>query len=207
MEMLTEIINDVLNHLNIGVVLFDSSGSEITRNSALKEISKRNKKLRFKDSTSFEIYHENVQFQKALDDSFSYNFNVHKTPYQRTLSLYAGKGKKAGVYIRRYDFNSCQSFDGEDIVVDDFFVAVFISDYRPIKPDPGSFKDLFRLTPTESRLVMNLMGGMNVRQAAEAGGVTPQTARNYLKSVFSKTGAHTQADLCKTILSSVVILI
>jgi DNA-binding CsgD family transcriptional regulator len=53
----------------------------------------------------------------------------------------------------------------------------------------------FGLTPAETRLALALANGMGLRDAAERNGVRLSTARVQLKSIFSKTETHRQAEL------------
>jgi len=64
----------------------------------------------------------------------------------------------------------------------------------------GAFEDSFHLTPTEGRLVVHLVQGASLKSSAEALGVTYETARTVLKSVFQKTGTHRQAELVLRVL-------
>jgi DNA-binding CsgD family transcriptional regulator len=56
---------------------------------------------------------------------------------------------------------------------------------------------LFDLTPAEAALARRLMQGETLRSIAGSRGVSFDTLRTQLKSVFSKTGAHRQASLVK----------
>jgi len=53
----------------------------------------------------------------------------------------------------------------------------------------------FALSPAEARLVAHLFAGASLRSSAKALGVTYETVRGHLKSVFQKTGTHRQAEL------------
>lgn len=64
--------------------------------------------------------------------------------------------------------------------------------------------DLFGLLPSEARLAWALARGMSIAQAAEDLGLTIETARTYSKKIYAKTGAGGQADLVRTILTSVL---
>jgi DNA-binding CsgD family transcriptional regulator len=63
---------------------------------------------------------------------------------------------------------------------------------------------IYGLTATESRLAGELVSGYTVAEAAERIHVQPQTARAYLKSIFTKTKTHRQAELVRVMLSSVM---
>jgi len=70
-------------------------------------------------------------------------------------------------------------------------------------PKPDLIASLFGLTVSESRLAAAMAQGLSLDEAAVECGVTKSTARTYLKSIFSKTGATRQAELVRKILLSV----
>ncbi|MCJ9699926.1 MULTISPECIES: helix-turn-helix transcriptional regulator [unclassified Bradyrhizobium] len=64
-----------------------------------------------------------------------------------------------------------------------------------VAPDPVLIGQAFDLTPAESRLTALLATGASLASAAEHLRISRETARNHLKSIFSKTGAHRQSEL------------
>jgi DNA-binding CsgD family transcriptional regulator len=66
--------------------------------------------------------------------------------------------------------------------------------------------ELFGLSPSEARLAIAISRGRSIAEAAEEIGVTIETARNYSKRIYAKTGVRGQADLVRLILASVVAL-
>ncbi|MBX7483440.1 helix-turn-helix transcriptional regulator [Qipengyuania sp. 6D47A] len=66
--------------------------------------------------------------------------------------------------------------------------------------------DLFDLTPAEARLAWSLAQGLTIAEAAEAHGLTVETARYYSKRIYAKTGARGQVDLVRNILTGVLAL-
>jgi DNA-binding CsgD family transcriptional regulator len=64
-----------------------------------------------------------------------------------------------------------------------------------IRPDPAVLRQLFGLTPTESKVASIISTGASPEEAAEELGVAIVTARNHLKSIFAKTGTHRQSEL------------
>ncbi len=70
-------------------------------------------------------------------------------------------------------------------------------------PKPDLIASLFGLTVSESRLAAAMAQGLSLDESAVECGVTKSTARTYLKSIFSKTGATRQAELVRQILLSV----
>jgi DNA-binding CsgD family transcriptional regulator len=74
--------------------------------------------------------------------------------------------------------------------------AVFIT--QPADPAPediGAVAAAFQLTPAEARMLEHLACGSTLGEAAEALGVSGNTARTHLAHIFSKTGVSRQAEL------------
>jgi hypothetical protein len=66
--------------------------------------------------------------------------------------------------------------------------------------------DLFALTPSEARLAWAMAQGLSIADCAAELGLTVETARNYSKKIYAKTGARGQSDLVRHILTSVLAL-
>ena len=66
---------------------------------------------------------------------------------------------------------------------------------------PGELEALYGLTAAEARTVRCLAGGASVAESAEALGVTRHTIRFNLKRAFAKTGARSQAQLVRMVVS------
>ena len=61
----------------------------------------------------------------------------------------------------------------------------------------GELSQLFGLTAAERVLAEHILSGDSVSDAQVALGVTANTVRTHLKSIYRKTGAHNQADLVR----------
>jgi len=61
----------------------------------------------------------------------------------------------------------------------------------------GSFADAYHLTAAETRLIGLLSGGRGLFQAAQELGITKNTARTHMRHIYSKVGAHRQADIIR----------
>ncbi len=66
--------------------------------------------------------------------------------------------------------------------------------------------DLFGLLPSEARLAWAIAQGRTIAQAARDLGITVETARNYSKKIYAKTGSRGQVELVRTILTGVLAL-
>ena len=67
-------------------------------------------------------------------------------------------------------------------------------------------EDLFDLTPSEARLAWSMAQGLSIAEAASEHGLTVETARNYSKKIYAKTGARGQVDLVRHVLTGVLAL-
>ena len=64
-----------------------------------------------------------------------------------------------------------------------------------ICPPETTLMQLFRLTNGEARFVRMLVHRRSLQKASQALAISPETARRHLKSVFEKTGTHSQSEL------------
>ena len=67
-------------------------------------------------------------------------------------------------------------------------------------------RELFGLSRTEAGLALALSRGRRIAEAAGDLGITVETARNYSKQLYAKTGARGQADLVRLVMASVVMI-
>ena len=66
-------------------------------------------------------------------------------------------------------------------------------------PTPALLIDVFGVTPAEARLTLKLIDGLSLTAAAEALGISRNTARTQLSSVFNKTNLNSQTQLVKLV--------
>ncbi len=81
--------------------------------------------------------------------------------------------------------------------------VIFISDPdRSAELPADLLSRSYGLTPAEARLATILFEGRSLKEAADLSGVTHNTAKSQLKSVFSKTQVQRQGQLIKLLLNS-----
>ena len=66
---------------------------------------------------------------------------------------------------------------------------------RSASPAPSLLQALFDLTPAEARTASQITEGKSIEQISSATGISHNTIRTHLKSVFQKTGVERQAEL------------
>ena len=83
-------------------------------------------------------------------------------------------------------------------------VAVFISDPDQVSLAPAQvIGRLFGFTPAEAALAMLLANGLTLDEASAELGVSRNTTRTHLRSLFARTGVSRQTMLVRLILKSV----
>lgn len=88
-----------------------------------------------------------------------------------------------------------QSFQG-------IAAIAFVNDpLRSNRPAEAVLRTLYGLTPAESRVALLLSDGHAPREIAGLIGVTDNTVRSQIKSIFSKTGVRRQGELIRLLLS------
>ena len=83
--------------------------------------------------------------------------------------------------------------------------ALFVTEAaggNPTGIPPEAVARLFGLTPAEARLLVALIDGLNLDEAAARFEVSKNTLRNQLNQIFRKTGVSKQSELVRMILSS-----
>jgi DNA-binding CsgD family transcriptional regulator len=81
-------------------------------------------------------------------------------------------------------------------------VAFVIDPLRRERPAEEVLRALYGLTPAECRVALLLGDGHAPRKIANMVGVTDNTVRSQIKSVFSKTGVKRQGELIRLLLSN-----
>lgn len=73
---------------------------------------------------------------------------------------------------------------------------------RPAQLDTDFFTAAFKLTAAEARALAGIVSGRSIDEMAAAAGVSRETIRSQLKSLYVKTGASAQIDLVRLAQSS-----
>jgi DNA-binding CsgD family transcriptional regulator len=81
--------------------------------------------------------------------------------------------------------------------------ALFITDPEEgAALDSRALHELFGLTPAEIRLSTALVKGKSVAEYAHEAAISSNTARTYVKRIYSKTGVRRQSELVRLLLKS-----
>lgn len=81
--------------------------------------------------------------------------------------------------------------------------AIFVRDLGNTAPFPAElFVRRYAITPAEARVMMLLVQGMSLADAAGTLGISMPTAKTHLAHLFEKTGTSRQADLVRLAMSA-----
>lgn len=81
--------------------------------------------------------------------------------------------------------------------------AVLLNELEPGRPAAGRpIADAFGLTPREISVLMTMIQGLSVSEAAEALGISVSTARTHVQNLFEKTGTSRQAELVRVVMQA-----
>jgi DNA-binding CsgD family transcriptional regulator len=80
-------------------------------------------------------------------------------------------------------------------------VAFLIDPVRRDRPNSEVLRAMFGLTPAECRVALLLADGHTPRLIAQMVGVTDNTVRSQIKSIYSKTAVRRQSELVRLLLS------
>jgi DNA-binding CsgD family transcriptional regulator len=81
--------------------------------------------------------------------------------------------------------------------------VAFVHDpLRSQRPPQEVLRTLYGLTPAECRVALLLADGHAPRKIADMVGVTDNTVRSQIKSIFAKTGVKRQAELIRLLLNN-----
>lgn len=79
--------------------------------------------------------------------------------------------------------------------------AIFITEPHRVAPPLEALARLFDLTPSEVRVLAEIVGGRNRKEAAAALGVADSTVKSHLDRLFAKTGTSDQPSLFQLVTS------
>jgi DNA-binding CsgD family transcriptional regulator len=72
---------------------------------------------------------------------------------------------------------------------------------QELSVDPADLRQLYDLTAAEAELAASLARGLSLEEAAARRGISYETARTQLKSLFQKTGCRKQSQLVALLLN------
>ena len=203
-ERRRRIAEHVLETSGVGVILVDSTGAIITINAAAHSILANTRVLGIRDGRLHAVRQSDQQLlrthirQKAeeqaahdADPGCYAAFALLRDDHPLPVTVMVRPGPPFGPVsapLRRT-------------------ATIILRDpARRLRLAAPDLEQLFDLSPAEARLARLLADGMSTEEAALQLGVSRNTVRSQLQSVFAKTGTNRQGDLVRLLLSSTATL-
>lgn len=189
---------ETMNLLPTGVLLLDERRQVVLRNRGLDRILELDDGLRLdRHGPSAEDARENASLQGLIADAMDAKSGGGSVA-TGFLAVSRPSGKKSFAVM------VAPLLDEASSIVRDAAVAIFVADPAAGRlHDPEVLGAVYSLTHSEAELVRLLAQGLTLEEAAEARGVSMNTARSHLKRAFAKTGTSRQGELVRLMISGV----
>jgi DNA-binding CsgD family transcriptional regulator len=190
---------DVLEHVSYGVFTIDQTGRVWHRNRTAREIVDRCDGLMLSRDGQLTAVDRTAAGQIArLVGAVLVADRAHPGG---TIKVPRAEGKPSyGLSVVPMPVATVSMFG---VAAPERGALVLISDPDRARPDDiETAMAPYKLTMAEKRLVGALVAGRSLREHCEERGISINTGKFHLKSLFSKTGARSQADLVRIALSA-----
>ncbi|WDD92186.1 helix-turn-helix transcriptional regulator [Burkholderia sp. FERM BP-3421] len=200
-EVERSIYANAINRMQIGTITLDENGAIIDMNSVAHEIVKQHNGLTLARGTiEATDAQENRTLQRLIRHAVLGHHGtaaaiVEAMPITRSFDK-----PRLGLLVRTVLLSEWSEDNKRQVAV-----TLFLRD--PDRKPQGVqeiIRKLFDLTPAETSLALLLTNGLTLEEAADASGISKNTARTHLRAIFSKTGVTRQATLVRILLGSVV---
>ncbi len=199
--------HDALEAINAGVLVLDAMGRIRFANRAVRTIIADGDTLRVEDSRLQAVDRtSDVHLQTMLRAAATIPLGGWRHPRRRSCTS-PGPGPSRMVIERMSPrrplcltaLPATRMLSGDDVSEGSVVLLVDDPD-REVAARTRSLAAAHGLTSRESDVVCGLVRGLSLDAVAATLGITLGTARQYLKSVFAKTGVHRQAELVERVL-------
>lgn len=203
MQSVGNLYAQTVDRMMIGTVILDEHGKVFQSNQVAEELLDTGESLRRNGQRLQAVFGpEDRQLQRLIKEAINLSVKPEPTVIG-TMSLVRPSGEgNLGVVVRSVPMTVWAESNRRPAV------AVFLRDpEKATKAPQEAVRQLFNLTPAETTLVMKLVNGFTLDEAAEQLDIKRNTARAHLRAIFSKTGVTRQTELVRLMLNSVVTLI
>lgn len=189
-QIRSEALEATLNALTSGVYLADCHGRVVYMNPAAKRQIGTSNSIRVENGQLAPINRKaRVALVKAIDEAIADEANLPTSSL--TIAL-PGVGDNAGLIATVVRLGALPGT-----------AAIFVQDPILTPLFPGqAFADLYGLTRSEVRVLLAMMSGLCVKEAAQMLGICESTAKTHLRHLYSKTGTSKQTELMHLFMSS-----
>jgi DNA-binding CsgD family transcriptional regulator/PAS domain-containing protein len=183
---------EALNRLNIGLLLLAGDGRVIFGNRAAEDLLRQGDGIRSRDGRLAATHHlDHARLAGAVARA------AGQAPpcMVQALPITRGAGRRP-LQIWTVPLPRTQTTMPVQILQSDV-MAVVIDPESSTAPPIEALKALYGMTEAEARLTCGLLTGTRLEDYAEHAGISMNTARTHLKSIFAKTETTRQAELVR----------
>ena len=193
---------DAIDKLAMGVIILDGNARVLRKNHAAEHLLQEKRGLSLVgDALQVGDNQENRAFRTLLEEVMDAH-RQFRPGFVRAFRI-ADSGSITGLGLLVRPLPPIEASDGSSNPT----AAIFVSDpHQPRQAPSDILIELFGFTPAESKLALRLVNGLTLDEASEELGISRNTAKSHLSSVFSKTGVARQTQLIQLILNSVATL-
>jgi hypothetical protein len=196
---------DILNSSPRGIVALSTDGKVRFANSMATQalsskdgISIKNECLALTDRESQSVLDEFLTATKALKPA---QMAYGNKAALRNCAAQRPSGSKP--YLLMFSAVALSSWT-VDVSPSDRMILVYINDpQKRLQPSEDQLKSYYKLTSCQAKLAVRLYAVENVVTVAETLGISINTARSHLRSIYAKTGANNQGELIKILTDTI----
>jgi DNA-binding CsgD family transcriptional regulator len=190
---------DAIDRFPTGVALLDARGHVVHANRAARQILARDDGLALRDGRLHAaVPSDDVALRKLIEATIEAT-RTRAPLDDEVLAITRRSGERPLPLMA----TPLQTHGGGPTLADAVAV-LYVADFGGgALQRSGALRKIYGLTDAESELVELLCQGSTLEEAADARGVTMNTARSQLKHVFAKTRTSRQSELVRLVLSGV----
>lgn len=191
-----------MEQLAVGTVILDEKGSFLQCNqTAQKLIDKKDGLTNSKGSLHLSNREQTGELQRIITTVLATQKKGEISAVEAMRATRPSGLSDLGIVVRPVPMTEWS--EGKSVPT----VAIFVSDPEQTSETPVQIiTRMFGVTPAEASLAMLLVNGLTLDEAAKMQGVSRNTTRTHLRSIFAKTGVSRQTMLVRLILKSVATL-
>ncbi|WP_425128724.1 helix-turn-helix transcriptional regulator [Burkholderia lata] len=192
---------NTVDRMQIAMLTLDPHGAIVEMNEVARDILARQDGIRIARGTvEADDMQENRRLQKLIRHAVAGHRGTAPEVIE-AMPISRGSDKpRLGVLVRTIGLSEWSGDNHRRPAV-----SLLLRDpERKPQGERAILKKLYDLTPAETSIALLLTNGLTLEEAADASGISKNTARAHLRSIFSKTGATRQATLVRILLGSAV---
>lgn len=188
---------EVLDTMAMGIAVVDAEGNLLHANVFARQILDRQDGLSLRHNQLWaSVPQASMELRTAIRRA------VEDGAYHQAMALPRRVG---GPLMARVGGLHRNTLAGQPVALSQPVAVLYLSDPdRPQETMLELLQRLYGLTDREVELASRLAGGARLDDCVQSMGIAMPTARSHLRAIFGKTGAATQADLIRLVLSAPV---